>query len=161
MLGMPSLVADREILPIFSFSYHQPLQRDIMHPFYTEKGEVQRVLDWSVHPTHSPGSNSALGCLPLGPCLLKTRGLDLDRTSLSRWGQVLLWVHKLVQDSQGEQVPPGASILHNTQHVPGSGSVSASVIGSPASLQSSCLGPLLLEDASLIPQDIVPCVSLY
>ena len=38
MLGTPSLVADREILPIFSLSYHQPLQRDsIMHPFYSRE----------------------------------------------------------------------------------------------------------------------------
>ena len=29
-------------------------------------------------------------------------------------------VHKLVQDSQGEQVPPGASILHDAQHMPDS-----------------------------------------
>lgn len=66
-----------------------------------------------MHPAHSPGSASALGCLPLGPRLLKTTGLDLGCTSPSRWGQALLRVHKLVQDSQGEQVPPGASILHD------------------------------------------------
>ena len=88
--------------------------------FTAEKGEPQRVLGRSVRPTHSPGSTSALGCLALGPRLLKTTGLDLDRTSSSRWGQALLWVHKLVQDSQGEQVPPGASILHDAQHMPGS-----------------------------------------
>ena len=70
--------------PFCPFSYFittSPLRGTTSCTHFTdEKGEA---LCWSVHPTHPPGCNSALGCLPQGVCLMVTTGLDLNRTSLA------------------------------------------------------------------------------